>query len=286
MQKRRFNKAANRINPWDILSLMAAVLCATFGLEGFLLPNNFLDGGVVGVALIIHALTPLPMPILLFGISLPFFLLGNRDISRVFALKAMVTIGALALALTFIKFPVITKDPLLIAVFGGFFLGLGIGFAIRGGGVIDGTEVLALYIAKRTPFTVGRIILIINVLIFLTAATVFSIEVAMYAMLTYLCASRTVDFVVHGLDDYTSMQIISKNASIIHKILKRTHGLDVTVLNAQKGDPSRPDKAVPQPILSVIVTRLQAQQVLADVQNIDPAATVIYHHVSDVHGRI
>ncbi len=286
MQKRRFNKAANRVNLMDALCLLAAVVCATFGLQGFLLPNDFLDGGVVGVALIIHSLTDWPMQVLLFGISVPFFLLGKQDISRVFALKAMVTIGALALALTFIEFPVITRDPLLIAVFGGFFLGLGIGFAIRGGGVIDGTEVLALYIAKRTPFTVGRIILIINVLIFLTAATVFSIEVAMYAMLTYLCASRTVDFVVHGLDDYTSMQIISKNASIIHKILKRTHGLDVTVLNAQKGDPSRPDKAVSQPILTVVVTRLQAQQVLADVQNIDPAATVIYHHVSDVHGRI
>ena len=174
MQKRRFTKAANRVNILDAICLLAAVGCATFGLQGFLLPNNFLDGGVVGVAMIIHAKTDFPMPILLFGISLPFFLLGNSDISRVFALKALATIGALALALTFITLPTVTTDPLLVSVFGGFFLGLGIGLAIRGGGVIDGTEVLALYIAKRTHFTVGRIILVINLLIFLTAATVFS----------------------------------------------------------------------------------------------------------------
>lgn len=287
MPKRRFYKAANRVIPKDILCLIGAVGCATFGLQGFLLPNSFLDGGVTGVALILHKLTAIPMPLFLVAVNLPFIWMGRHHISKVFAFKTLGAILALAFSLLVLKVPVITTDPLLVSVFGGFFLGLGIGLAIRGGGVIDGTEVLAIYVARKTHITVGQVIMMINVVIFLTAAMVFDTEVALYAMLTYLCASRTVDFIVHGLDDYTSMQIISeKNSAVIYKILKRSMNLNVIVVSAQKGDPTRPDKAVDQPILSVVVNRLQAQQVLQTVQEIDPKVIVIYHPVTDIHGRI
>lgn len=287
MPKRKFYRAANRIIPRDIFCLLGAVGSATFGLQGFLLPNEFLDGGVVGIGLIIHALTAFPMPLLIIVLNAPFILMGRQQISNVFALKTTAAIGLLAFSLSVMNVPVVTTDPLLVSVFGGFFLGLGIGLAIRGGGVIDGTEVLALYIARKTSLTVGQIIMIINVVIFSTAALVFNTETALYAMLTYLCASRTVDFIVHGLDDYTSIQIISEsNASIIHKVLKRTHNLNVVIMSAQRGDPSRPDKAVPQPILSVVVSRLQAQAVLDTVQGIDRKAIVIYHPVTDIHGRL
>ncbi len=287
MAKRRFHKAANRLIPRDIFCLLGAVGCATFGLQGFLLPNNFLDGGVTGLALIAHALIHWPMPVLLVLFNLPFVFLGHANISRVFSIKAMSAIILLALSLSVAHLPVVTRDPLLVSVFGGFFLGLGIGLAIRGGGVIDGTEILAITIAKKVHITVGQVIMLLNVVIFAVAAWVFNTETALYAMLTYLCASRTVDFIVHGLDDYTSMQIVSENnASIIHKMLKKSLGLNITVIQAQKGDPSRPDKAITQPVLQVIVRRLQAQEVLSLVQSVDPKATVILHPITDVHGRI
>lgn len=287
MAKRRFHKAANRVIPRDIFCLIGAVGCATLGLQGFLLPNNFLDGGVTGLALIARAVSHLPMPILLVLFNLPFIVMGNYNISRVFAVKTCFAIGLLAISLNFAHLPVITTDPLLVSVFGGFFLGLGIGLAIRGGGVIDGTEVLAIYIARYTHITVGQVIMILNVGIFLLAATVFNTETALYAMLTYVCASRTVDFILHGLDGYTLIQIHSeKNSSIIHKMLKRSMGLNVLVLHAQRGDPSRPDKAISQPILEVTVRRLQAQQVLGIIKSADPKAMVIQHPVTDVHGRL
>lgn len=287
MAKRRFYKAANRVIPRDIFCLLGAVGCATFGLQGFLLPNGFLDGGVTGLALIARAVTQLPMPILLVLFNLPFIFMGRYSVSRVFAVKTIGAISLLAISLTFAQLPVVTSDPLLVSVFGGFFLGLGIGLAIRGGGVIDGTEILAIFIAKYAHITVGQVIMFLNVAIFMLAATVFDTETALYAMLTYLCASRTVDFIVHGLDDYTAIQIHSEhNASIIHKMLKRSLGLNVTVVPAQKGDPSRPDKATSRPILQVIVRRLRAQEVLSVVQNVDPKATVIFHPITDVHGRI
>lgn len=287
MPKRKFYKAANRIIPKDIFCLFGAVGCATFGLQGFLLPNNFLDGGVVGMALISHALSHIPMPILLVVFNLPFIVMGYYQISKKFAIKTTATILALAFFLAVTRLPTITTDPLLVAVFGGFFLGLGIGLAIRGGGVIDGTEVLAIYLSRKTSLSVGQVIMLINVIIFLVAVYVFSTEVALYAMLTYLSASRTVDFIVHGLDDYTSIQIMSeKNAPIIHKMLKRSLKLNVNVFTAHMGDPSKPDQRIEKPILQVVVTRLQARQVLDVVQGIDKKAVVIYHPVTDVHGRL
>jgi uncharacterized membrane-anchored protein YitT (DUF2179 family) len=229
----------------------------------------------------------MPMPLLIFLFNLPFSIMGYRVITKKFAIKTFITISVLALSLSMARLPVITTDPLLVSVFGGFFLGLGIGLAIRGGAVIDGTEVLAIYISRHTSITVGQVIMLINVVIFFVAASVFSTEIALYAMLTYLCASRTVDFIVHGLDDYTAIQIISeKNSSIIHKMLTRSLKLQVNVVQAQRGDPSKPEKALSLPILHVVITRLQAQQVLEIVQGIDPKAVVIYHPVTDVHGRL
>ena len=193
--QKKFQAAANRLTFEDVFYLAAAVACTCFGLKGFLIPGNFIDGGVTGISLIARALTDIPLPFLIFFINVPFIILGRYQISWPFALKTCAAIGSLAVALWLADVPHITADPLLIAVFGGFFLGLGIGMAIRGGAVIDGTEVLALWISRNSSLTIGDVIMTVNVAIFAVAGFVFNLETALYAMLTYLSASRTVDWV-------------------------------------------------------------------------------------------
>lgn len=190
--------------------MLIGIISATFGLKGFLLPSSFIDGGITGVSLILAELTYVPLSVYIVIVNLPFLLLGFRTINRSFAIRSIISIGLLAIAVEFVEVPIITEDKLLVAVFGGFFLGLGIGMSIRGGSVLDGTEVLAIFASKKTGLTIGDIIAVVNVLIFLVGAFVFSIEIALYAMITYLAASKTVDFVVDGLEEYIGVTIISE----------------------------------------------------------------------------
>ena len=186
------------------------VLSAAFGLGGFLLPNAFIDGGAMGISLIVNELTRFPLSFWIVIINIPFLLLAFTVISKQFAFRSIVAIILLSISVHYLHFPTITDDKLLIAVFGGFFLGLGIGLAIRGGSVIDGTEVLAVYVSRKTALTIGDIILLFNLLIFSVGAYVFSVEIALYAILTYLATAKTVDFVVDGIEEYIAVTIISK----------------------------------------------------------------------------
>lgn len=284
MAKRKIYQAANRFTLKDFLFLVAGIVAFCVGLEGFLLPNHFLDGGVVGVALIAQKLTHAPFPLLLLFLNLPFVWLGRTSVSPLFAAKAAVTILALSGMLSVIDLPALTRDPLLISVFGGFFIGLGVGLTIRGGAVLDGTEILALFLGKRSSLTVGDYILIINVLIFAAAVFAFNLETALYAMLTYICAARTVDFVVHGIEEYTAVQIFSERSGVIYKVLQQELKLKVNVLNGQRGAPqNRHDKLDHLCILHTVVTRLEVARLLNTVQTLDPEATIIYHPVTDMH---
>ncbi|MBM3429030.1 MAG: YitT family protein, partial [Bacteroidetes bacterium] len=173
----------------QMVLIALAVIMASIGLKGFLLPNQFLDGGVTGISLIVSAITGWDLSLLIVLLNVPFVYLGYKQINKYFALKSGIAILSLALLVHFIQIPVVTEDKLLIAVFGGVFLGAGIGFAMRGGGVIDGTEVLAVSVSRKSTLSVGDFITILNVLIFLLAAWVFDLERAMYSMLTYFAAS-------------------------------------------------------------------------------------------------
>jgi uncharacterized membrane-anchored protein YitT (DUF2179 family) len=185
----------------QFLMLALAVIMASIGLKGFLLPNHFLDGGVTGISLIVNAITGWDLSLLIVLLNVPFVYMGYKQINRYFALKSGIAILSLALLVHFIEIPVVTDDKLLIAVFGGVFLGGGIGFAMRGGGVIDGTEVLAVSVSRKSTLSVGDFISVLNILIFLLAAWVFDLEKAMYSMLTYFAASKTVDFIVNGWEE-------------------------------------------------------------------------------------
>lgn len=263
----------------DSFFIVMGVLSAAFGLKGFLLPNMFLDGGVTGISLIIAELTGVPLSYLIVAVNLPFLIMGISTISRQFALKSIIAILLLAATLHLIHFPLITDDKLLIAVFGGFFLGLGIGLAIRGGSVIDGTEVLAVFASRKLPLTIGDIILIFNVFIFGAAAYVFSMETALYAMLTYLSASKTVDFVVSGIEEYVGVTIISDKHEAVREAIIHKLGRGCTIYDGKSGQSLKPTQ-----IVYTLLTRMELARLHTEIDKIDTDAFIVMHSIKDAKG--
>lgn len=301
LNKRAKKKKGNVLTPFDLareariltveysngareaLFIVLAVLSASFGLEGFLIPNGFIDGGVTGISLLIEALTDWPLAILIFLVNLPFVLLGIKVVSKRFALKSAIAIALLSVAVLVIPYPVITDDKLLIAVFGGFFLGLGIGLAIRGGAVIDGTEVLAIFISRRSSLSIGDVVLIFNVMIFSVGAYLLTIEVALYAMITYLVASRTIDFIIDGIEEYIGVTIVSPLHAEIKEAILYKLGRGCTVF---LGKGAKRGNEVPggQEILYTVLTRLELSKLKTEVQKIDPKAFMIMSSIKDTKG--
>ena len=265
----------------DSFFILLGVLSASFGLNGFLLPNMFIDGGVMGISLIIAELTGAPLSILIIAVNLPFIIMGISTISRQFAFKSIIAIVLLAITVHFIPFPVVTDDKLLIAVFGGLFLGLGIGLAIRGGSVIDGTEVLAVFISRKTALTIGDVILIFNTLIFGFAAYIFTIEIALYAMLTYLVTSKTVDFVVSGIEEYVGVTIISDKNESIRLALTENLGRGCTMYSGKMGQSLKPTE-----IIFTLITRLELAKLHTEIDKIDKDAFIVMHSVKDAKGGV
>ena len=189
------------------------VLSAGMGIDGFLLSSHFIDGGVTGISMLLAKVLNLPLAVLILVINLPFIALGYRQIGRAFAIRSALAIAGLSLCLAKVHYPDVTPDKLLTAVFGGFFIGAGMGLAIRGGAVLDGTDIAALLISKRSHlFRVGDIILALNVVIFLTAAFFLGVDSALYSILTYISASKTLDFLLHGIEQYTAIVIVSEQS--------------------------------------------------------------------------
>ncbi len=284
-QSTQFEKAINntKVEYFHLLRdsffILLGVLSAGFGLKGFLLPNMFIDGGAMGISLTIAELTEIPLSVLIVVINLPFVIMGFSTISKEFALKSIIAIILLALCVHFLPFPIITSDKLLIAIFGGFFLGLGIGLAIRGGSVIDGTEVLAIFVSKKTSLTIGDVILIFNVLIFSVAAYVFSIEIALYAMLTYFGASKTVDFVVSGIEEYVGVTIISDYSEEIRLAIIEKVGRGCTIYSGRRGKTMEQTE-----IVYTLITRLELAKLHTEIDKIDKNAFVVMHSIKDAKG--
>lgn len=268
----------------DSFLILAGILSAGFGLKGFLLPNSFIDGGVTGISLIVTTITGISFPVLLIVINIPFIFLAFNTISRQFAIRSFIAIVLLAITVSGINFPTVTDDKLLIAVFGGFFLGLGIGLAIRGGSVIDGTEILAVYVGRRTSLTIGDTILIFNVMIFSVAAWVFSVEIALYAILTYLAASKTVDFIVSGIEEYVGVTIISEKSEEIRLAIIEKLGRGCTIYSGKKGFAKRGEPLKDTDIVYSLLTRLELSKLQMEVDKIDKTAFIIMHNIKDVKG--
>lgn len=268
----------------DALLISIGILSAGFGLKSFLLPNNFIDGGATGISLLLRAVTTQPLYAIIVLVNIPFILMGYRQLGKIFTIKTVLAIVGLALCLVVINYPIVTSDKLLVAVFGGFFLGAGIGFAVRGGGVLDGTEILAIYLSKKTGSTIGDIIMMINILIFASAAYFLGIDTALYSMLTYLSASKTVDFLIEGIEEYTGVTIISPKSEEIAAMITEKLGRGITVYKSGGGYGKRGYVKAEQDIIFAVVTRLEVSRLKHEIGIIDPNAFVVMHSIKDTRG--
>jgi uncharacterized membrane-anchored protein YitT (DUF2179 family) len=268
----------------DIIFILIGIVSAGFGLKGFLLPNSFIDGGAMGISLLVSETTSVSLSILIVAVNLPFLILGYSQIGKQFALKSIIAIIGLAIVVHFIPYPLITSDKLLIAVFGGFFLGAGIGMAIRGGSVIDGTEVLAIHLSKKTGLSIGDIIMIFNIIIFSFGAYILSIEVALYAMLTYLAAAKTINFVIEGVEGYTGITIISDNSDKIRLMITEKLGRGVTLYAGKGGYGKKGDILKQIDIIYTVIARLEIARLRAEIDKIDSDAFIIMNSIKDTKG--
>lgn len=260
--------------------IFLGILSAGMGLKGFLLSSNFIDGGVTGVSMLAAKVSGTPLAVWIPVVNLPFVALGYRQIGGAFALRSAAGIGGLALVLATVHFPDVTPDLLLTAVFGGFFIGAGIGLAIRGGAVLDGTEIAALLISKRSHLLrVGDVILLFNVALFLAAMSLLGVEPALYSILTYVTAARTLEFVVNGIEEYTALTIVSRASGEIAAHIMAELGRGVTMYRGRGG--LNPEE---QEILYCVVTRLEIGKVKALVQRFDTNAFITSHTLTGVDG--
>lgn len=267
----------------DFILIILGIFSASFGFKGFLLTNDFIDGGATGISLLISAVTKVPLYVLIICVNIPFILLGFRVIGKQFAFKTALAIAGLSLCLATVTFPNVTNDNLLVAVFGGFFLGAGIGFSVRGGAVIDGTEVLAIYLSRKFGTTIGDVIIVINVVIFSSAAYFLGLDIALYSMITYLSASKTLDFIVEGIDEYMGVTIISSNSEAIGKMIIDVMGRGVTVYSGKRGFGKRGETKETD-IIYTVITRLELNKLNTEIEKIDPHCFIVMNSVKDTKG--
>lgn len=267
----------------DTFFIVSGIFSAAFGLESFLLPNRFIDGGATGISLLVSEVTFMPLSALIVLVNAPFLYMAYKVIGKQFAIKACIAILGLALTLVLVNFPEVTQDKLLVAVFGGFFLGAGIGLSIRGGSVLDGTEVLAIFLSRKWGAKIGDIIILINVVIFLAAAYLLSIEAALYSMLTYLAASKTLDFVVEGIEEYTGVTIISQKSEDIRKMVIEKMGRGLTIYPA-RGGYGKNGQQQEYEVIYTVITRLEIRKLHLEIDHIDTNAFVVMNSINDTRG--
>jgi uncharacterized membrane-anchored protein YitT (DUF2179 family)/HD superfamily phosphodiesterase len=270
----------------DLILILIGVVTAAFALKGFLVPNNFFDGGITGISLLIHEIYHFNLAYVIVIVNLPFVLMGLYTINKHFALKTLLCIILLGLCL-YLPYPVITSDKLLVSIFGGFFLGIGIGLTMRAGCAVDGIEVLALYTWRRTSFTISEIILALNMLIFSIAAFRFGIQTALYSMLTYFTATKTIDYVVEGIEAYMGVTIISGKSEIIKHRLVNELGRGITIYKGERGFlPGKFHIHTDADIIFTVITRLELRKLKNLVGEIDPHAFVFANTIKEASGGV
>ncbi len=271
----------------EFVFIILGVVTAAFALKSFLVPNAFFDGGVNGISLLIHEIFHVNLALVILIVNVPFLIIGAYVVNRQFAIKTLISIILMGICLNYIPYPSITHDKLLVSVFGGFFLGIGIGLTIRAGCALDGIEVLGLYTGKRSSFTVTEIVFGINVIIFAIAAFKFGIETSLYSMLTYFAASRTVDYVVEGIEAYTGVTIISSQSEEIKNRLVNELGRGITVYKGERGFlPGSFEVHNNVDIIFTVVTRLEMRKLKNLVADIDTKAFVFANTVREASGGV
>lgn len=272
----------------DTIYVVFGILFCGFALKSFLVPNKFFDGGVTGISLLIHELNDLNIAYVIVAVNIPFIIMGAIQVNKAYAYKTFAAIIGLGLCLHYIPYwQDITHDKLLVSIFGGVFMGIGVGLSIRGGCALDGIEVLALYTGRRISFTISEIILGINIVIFLIAAIKLGLETSLYSILTYYAASRTSNFVIEGLEEYTGVTIISGQSAIIKEKLVMELGRGITVYKGERGFLRQSfDISQPVDIVFTVVTRMEVRRLRNVVHEIDEKAFIFTSTIKEAAGGV
>ncbi|MBT8244265.1 MAG: YitT family protein [Winogradskyella sp.] len=279
----KFSKAKSLIS--EYLQIAFGIVLASIGLKAFLLPNGFLDGGVTGIALLVKTFVDVDISYLLVLFSIPFLILGYYTVSKRIVIKSIISIIGLALFIHFENFGTITEDKLLISIFGGLFLGAGIGIAIRNGSVLDGSEILGVYLNDKFGFSIGQIILIFNIILFSITAYVISIEVALYSILTYIVTAKVTDLTIEGFEDFIGVTIVSKQYLLIEDAIMKELGVGMTLYRGTRGV-GNSGKQVDFDIIHTIINRIDIKRMQRIINRIDSDAFVIEFDVNNVKGGV
>ena len=260
--------------------LFIGSIIAAIGLEIFLVPNNIIDGGIVGISIMASHITGLPLSLFLVVLNIPFLYLGYAQIGKTFAISTLFSIVSLSYWVSvFHPIPGLTHDLFLAAIFGGIIVGIGVGLIIRYGGSLDGTEIVAILLDKRTSFSVGEIIMFFNLFILTSAGFVFSWDKAMYSLVAYFVAFKVIDIVIEGLDESKAVMIVTDKPDEITETLMARLGRGVTVLHGSGGyTKERKD------VLYCVITRLEMAKLKSIVDEIDDGAFVTFNDVHEVMG--
>ena len=261
------------------------IVLASIGLKAFLLPNGFLDGGVTGIAILISQIFDVNISMILLITSIPFLILAWHTLTRLIVLKSFIAITALAIFIQFENFSSITDDKLLIAIFGGLFLGSGIGLAIKNGAVLDGSEILGIYVNTRFGISIGKVILIFNIILFSITAFLLSIEVSMYSILTFLITAKVIDLMIEGFEDYVGLMIISDQSKEIANRLIEEVGAGITMYKGSKGYGSRGLQNQTE-IIHTVINRIDIRRTYNLIDEIDSKSFIIEFDVNNVKGGI
>ena len=270
---------------WEFFQLAIAIVLASIGLKAFLLPNGFLDGGVTGISILLNKITGFEISIILPVISIPFFVIGWFTVSKRIVIRSLISVLILSLVIHFENFQPITDDKLLISIFGGLFLGAGIGIAIKNGSVLDGSEILGIFVNERTGISIGLIIFWFNVVLFLLAGFLFSLEVAMYSVLTYIITAKTIDLILEGFEDYVGLMIVTSKSGEMQKALLKDIGQGMTIYQGTKGYGSQGEKQNLE-IIHTVVNRIDTKKVYRVLKKVDKDAFVIEFDVNKVSGGV
>lgn len=257
------------------------MIAAALGLEAFLIPNSLIDGGMVGIAIMAAHIFHVPLGVFLVVLNAPFLYLGYKKLGLRFAVTSLCSITSLALITgLFHNWPVVTTDPVLAAIFGGAAIGFGVGMVIRYGGTLDGAEIIAILIDRRSPFSVGEIIMFMNLFIIGSAGFVFGWDKAMYSLIAYFVAYKVIDVTVEGLDESKAVWIISKKYELIGRRIQDELGRKVTFVNAE-----RDAGLISDGVILSVITRIEEQRLKILVNECDPSAFVVITNAHDVMGK-
>ncbi len=269
----------------EFVQIAIGIFLASLGLKLFLLPNGFLDGGATGIAILLSTIFKLNISFVLLIVSIPFLILAWFSLSKRIFFKSVISIISLAFIIHFENFNSVTEDKLLIAIFGGLFLGAGIGLAIRNGAVLDGSEILGIFINQRLGISIGKVVLLFNAILFGVTAFLLTLEVAMYSILTFIVTAKVIDLMIEGFEDYVGLMIVSEEINTINEELIKVVGIGTTLYHGSGGYGKRGARQTKE-IIHTVINRIDIRRTYNLIESIDKNAFIIEFDVNNIKGGI